>query len=98
MTKPTRVQRQRTKGWRMPPDTVYVGRPTKWGNPFRIDDHNTARACVAQFRLYVLGRLENGVGYPLAELYGKNLACWCALDQRCHADVLLELANSGRQG
>lgn len=30
-----RVQRERTKGWRMPPNTVYVGRPTKWGNPFR---------------------------------------------------------------
>lgn len=31
---PERVQRKRTKGWKMPPDTVYVGRPTKWGNPF----------------------------------------------------------------
>jgi hypothetical protein len=31
---PERIQRQRTKGWRMPSDAVYVGRPTKWGNPF----------------------------------------------------------------
>lgn len=31
---PRRIQRQRTKGWRMPPNTVYVGRPTVWGNPF----------------------------------------------------------------
>lgn len=31
---PIRVQRQRTKGWKMPPGVVYVGRPTKWGNPF----------------------------------------------------------------
>ena len=29
----------------------------------------------------------------LDELRGKNLACWCPLDQPCHADVLLELAN-----
>ncbi len=28
-------------------------------------------------------------------LRGKNLACWCPLDQRCHADILLELANRG---
>lgn len=34
MTAPVRVQRKRTKGWRMPPNTVYVGRPGKWGNPF----------------------------------------------------------------
>jgi hypothetical protein len=31
--KPERVQRKRTKGWKMPPNTVYVGRPTRWGNP-----------------------------------------------------------------
>jgi Domain of unknown function (DUF4326) len=34
---PKRIQRKRTKGWRMPPNTVYVGRPTKWGNPFRLE-------------------------------------------------------------
>lgn len=33
---PIRVQRQRTKGWKMPENTVYVGRPTKWGNPFKL--------------------------------------------------------------
>jgi hypothetical protein len=31
-----RIQRRRTKGWRMPPGAVYVGRPTKWGNPWRV--------------------------------------------------------------
>lgn len=34
MTSPIRIQRKRTKGWRMPENTIYVGRPTKWGNPF----------------------------------------------------------------
>lgn len=46
--------------------------------------------------------LEGMAGYPnrkklvdgLASLRGKNLACWCPLDQPCHADVLLELANA----
>lgn len=33
---PRRIQRQRTKGWRMPENTVYVGRPTRWGNPFKV--------------------------------------------------------------
>lgn len=33
---PERVQRKRTPGWRMPEGAVYVGRPTRWGNPFRI--------------------------------------------------------------
>ena len=35
MAQPKRIQRKRTKGWRMPPGAVYVGRPTKWGNPWR---------------------------------------------------------------
>lgn len=33
---PIRIQRKRTKGWKMPENTVYVGRPTKWGNPFKL--------------------------------------------------------------
>lgn len=35
--KPTRIQRKRTKGWKMPENTVYVGRPSKWGNPIILD-------------------------------------------------------------
>lgn len=34
--KPKRIQRKRTKGWKMPANTVYVGRGSKWGNPFIV--------------------------------------------------------------
>jgi hypothetical protein len=94
---PKRIQRKRTKGWRMPEGAVYVGRPTQWGNPFTLGPKCGAKCragAVRDFRQYVLGRLESGVGYPLAALRGKDLACWCPLDQPCHADVLLELANA----
>lgn len=36
MSAPKRIQRKRTKGWRMPEGVVYVGRPSKWGNPFKV--------------------------------------------------------------
>lgn len=36
MTQPKRIQRERTKGWKMPEGAIYVGRPTKWGNPFKV--------------------------------------------------------------
>ena len=36
MSTPIRIQRKRIKGWAMPKDAVYVGRPTKWGNPFKV--------------------------------------------------------------
>jgi hypothetical protein len=37
-SKPQRIQRRRTAGWRMPEGAVYVGRPTKWGNPFKVGE------------------------------------------------------------
>ena len=45
-----RVQRQRTKGWRMPPNTVYCGRPTKWGNPYEVGSHTARRRAVPGYR------------------------------------------------
>ena len=92
---PIRVQRKRTRGWRMPENTVYVGRPSKWGNHIHVAPNKmTAPHAVNLFRAWVNERA--GLGYfesVRAELRGKNLACWCPLDQPCHADVLLELAN-----
>lgn len=41
---PKRIQRKRTKGWRMPPNTVYVGRPSQWGNPWAIGEVWTNKA------------------------------------------------------
>ena len=142
---PVRVQRKRTKGWRMPENTVYVGRGSKWGNPFILNDrsglarepaihtpgkpweyegrisaagmrHNyfhpggkitpvtvrymTREEVVLCYRVYVTGgewpcdwKRSSQVSEIRAELRGKNLACWCRLDQPCHGDVLLEIAN-----
>jgi hypothetical protein len=45
--KPQRIQRKRTKGWKMPAGAVYVGRPTKWGNPFSVRGDAAPLAAVA---------------------------------------------------
>jgi hypothetical protein len=104
---PERVQLSRRKGWRMPDNTVKVDRSTRWGNPF--GDYPTRAAQVARFRSAVIGPVLSGkqcapnahpdsyVGRIIRDahnLRGKNLACWCPLDEPCHADVLLELANT----
>lgn len=98
-----RIQRHRVKGWRMPPGAVYVGRGTPWGNPYQIGmtspDHPGRmhvmgkHGIVRAFRGYAGRKLEHDEEW-LAPLRGKSLACWCPLDQPCHADVLLELANA----
>jgi hypothetical protein len=91
---PVRVQLSRQKGWRMPENTRKVDRTTQFGNPFRLDEG--AAASVAAFRVWIT---STAAGKALAtsareRLRGANLACWCALDRPCHADVLLEIANS----
>ena len=89
-----RIQRKRTKGWRMPPNTVYVGRPSKWGNPYRVGQlvngmpisRLAAKNYYAGTHLFLLIHRD---GLDIDELADKILACWCALDQPCHADVLI---------
>lgn len=122
---PQRIQRKRTRGWRMPEGAIYVGRPSKWGNIFKLGDHymwmryselpfpvSTSRdpgeydhgitvvTCEsaaqavewfsAYMRQYPTLRFEARV-----DLVDSDLCCWCPLDQPCHADVLLEIANGG---
>ena len=97
---PERIQRKRTKGWRMPPNTVYVGRPSRWGNRFTIEESGSAEQAVLDYEYWIGWDTEAPVHFGKAlreavrrELRGKNLCCWCPLDQPCHADVLLEIAN-----
>ena len=63
------------------PGAVPAGEGTNWDN---VHAH-----AVELFRERAVDGLPD-----LTPLRGKNLACWCALDQPCHADVLLELANA----
>jgi hypothetical protein len=90
---PHRVQLSRKKGWKMPANTVKVDRSTEWGNPYGVGPGQTAAESVAKFRAYMLRR-PSWILAAKQQLRGKNLACWCALDQPCHADVLLEIANT----
>lgn len=105
---PCRIQRKRSRGWKMPPNTIYVGRGTIFGNPHKINEPGvkfcTPADVVRKFRFAVEIELEPAEGTPaypyarkivenLHKLRGKNLACFCPLDQPCHADILLEIAN-----
>lgn len=91
------------------PHAVIVARPGPWGNPFRVGIHGTAEECVARYRDLATGLIDvtkppcphygeqvaaqDHIREQLHTLRGRDLACWCPLDQPCHADVLLELAN-----
>jgi Domain of unknown function (DUF4326) len=80
------------RGEKLPPNSVYIGRPSKWGNPFVIGKHGTRTEVIEKYRAYILSR--PWLMATLPELRGKNLVCWCA-PEPCHGDVLLELVQRG---
>lgn len=104
MTPPSDARAARPKVWNkrdpnVPTDAVYVGRPTKWGNPFKIgqqirDDEGNGFKVDRDMaiQLFKMNMLPLLVEDARRELRGKELVCWCA-PAACHADVLLEIAN-----
>lgn len=89
--KPIRIQRKRSKGWKNPPNTVYVGRPSKWGNPYKANATCNKEDVVRIFQDYL--DVYEMADEIKKELKGKNLSCWCKIGEPCHADILLEIAN-----
>jgi hypothetical protein len=109
-----RVQRKRTRGYRLPENTVSVTRPGKYGNPFFLANGfiyvaknpgsvlwvpfggNTIDDVLALYKQWLLGGLKSHeLPEPpdLTPLKGKNLACFCKLGNKCHADVIIEILN-----
>jgi len=83
----------------IPSEAVYVGRPSKWGNPYQIGISGTRGEVIQMYREDLEDALASNPHF-LDTLKGKDLVCWChTWDGQgdnplyCHADVLLELAN-----
>ena len=69
---------------------VYIGRPSKWGNPFVIGRDGSRADVIAKYRAWIVA--QPALMNALDELRGRDLTCWCA-PLACHGDVLIELAN-----
>jgi hypothetical protein len=92
----------------IPPDAVYVGRPTQFGNPFSVksgtgDKHGAHAAVVARYREWIASDEATVIRQrAVRDLAGRDLVCWCQSpsDENplpCHATVLLEIANPPRR-
>jgi len=75
--------------WKKNPNAVLVSRPTKYGNPFKMNDESERDAVIELYREWLIMVLEEDPHF-LDELKGKDLVCFCSLDKKCHADVLIE--------
>ncbi len=70
---------------------VYIGRPSKWGNPFEIGKDGTREEVIEKYEKWIFTQPK--LIESLHELRGKTLGCWCA-PNKCHGDILMELANN----
>lgn len=83
----TRVINIRTQGQ---PD-VYIGRPSIWGNPFKISRDGTREQVIEKYRNYITS--QPALMAALPTLRGKTLGCYCK-PEACHGDILVELVNA----
>ena len=70
---------------------VYIGRPSKWGNPYEIGKDGTRSEVIVKYKEYLLSNQE--LMRDLHELRGKTLGCWCK-PAPCHGDVLVDMCRS----
>lgn len=76
----------------IPPDAVYIGRPSKWGNPFLLGKDGNREEVIRKFKVYVQQKPEL-VALIRKELNGKSLVCFCS-PLACHGDVIMDIANN----
>ncbi len=101
MKRPAVVNRRRHKPTA---DDVYIGRPSKWGNPYTIQGVTTTLAkwtcktrdeAIAKYREWIVQQPELMAALP--ELAGKTLVCFCK-PAKCHGDVLADLVDAAMEG
>ena len=76
---PKRIQRRRTKGWRMPENAVYVGRGSRWGNPFKVE----RCACCGYWEV----RDENDVTYLIDHAVARQHPEWANDREEAHREA-----------
>lgn len=73
-------------------NAVYVGRPTKWGNPFSVEQYGRD-GCLDRYRSWIMSPEQSALRSEMkSHLAGKNLICWC-YPRRCHAAIIMSIAN-----
>ena len=75
--------------WKSNPNAVYVGRPSRWGNPFKVSEYGLEK-CLELYTEWLAKKFLDNPEF-LEPLRGKDLVCFCKLDQPCHADIIIEI-------
>lgn len=71
---------------------VYIGRPSRYGNPFEIGKDGTRTEVIQKYKEWIYSQPEL-LEEIRSNLKGKILGCWCS-PLACHGDILSEIANT----
>lgn len=96
MTPTTRAQRQRCKGWRAPAGSIYCGRGSRYGNPFRVTEYGRDEA-LWRFGLWFNLKPAAEQRAILDALDGHTLLCWCKPSDACHVDYYIRLLDERKR-
>jgi hypothetical protein len=92
-TMPKRLKRK-NRVTEIPEGSKFVGRGSRWGNPFEVEVYGRDE-CIELYRKHITKCIEKLPNkYNLSELKGRDLYCYCKLDENCHGDLLLQMANN----
>jgi len=80
--------------WKSNPNAVYCARPSKWGNPYKVSEYGLTE-CLRLYREWLIKQLELNSSF-LEPLRGKDLVCYCNLNQKCHCDIIIEFLTQKR--
>jgi len=83
-----RIHFNRFRDKKLPANTKLVCRPSKYGNPYHVEDYGRDEA-MRLYQIHLDKELKRDPDY-LLPLRGFDLACNCQLDEPCHADIILE--------
>lgn len=75
---------------------IFIGRPSKWGNPFVIGKDGTRAEVLRKYRIWLLTQAQLKADAK-KELQGKDLVCFCS-PKPCHGDILMQIANASEKG
>lgn len=79
---------------KIPHDAIYIGRGSKFGNPYRIGVHGNRETVINKYEIHLNNLLDDGIitVNELADMYGFDLVCFCK-PLPCHGDVLMRYIN-----
>ena len=76
------------RSWKSNPNAVYCGRPSKYGNPYKIGKDGTREEVIEKYKEWLRGKLKDNPKF-LDPLIGKDLVCYCKTNESCHCDVII---------